>query len=107
MCIRDRARGAWILESETRAAGIGIFYDPWMTGKSKDNDHTNGGRRYLGHDRPWVPQRGKEDPVSRYAALYFEAKAIFDEQDRRKDGRPGAPVPDRDTARRGGGASQR
>ena len=77
------ARGSWVLESETRAAGIGIYYDTWMTGHDPRNDASGSGRRYLGHDRPWVPQRDKEDPVSRYAALYFEQQAIFDEQDRR------------------------
>jgi hypothetical protein len=76
-------RGSWVIESETRAAGIGIYYDPWMTGHDPRNDANGSGRRYLGHDRPWVPQRDKEDPVSRYAALYFEQQAIFDEQDRR------------------------
>lgn len=77
-------REQWLLESETRAAGLGIFYDPWMIGHHKDNDINNGGRRYLNHDRPWVRQRGKSDPVARFAALYFENRAVFDEQDRRK-----------------------
>jgi len=87
-------REQWLLESETRAAGIGVFYDPWMTGHHKDNNVADGGKRYLGHDRPWVHQRNKPDPVSRFAALYFEQRSVFDEQDRRReDGRrPGAPV---------------
>lgn len=98
------ARGSWVIESQVRAAGVGIFYDPWMTGHAKDNDVTNGGKRWLSHDRPWVQQRGKPDPIERFAALYFEQRAVFDEQDRRVEdgiGKPGAPVQDGSAARPG------
>lgn len=67
-------REQWTLESKARAAGIGIFLDPFCAGKHKDNDTHNGGKRYLEHWRPWKPQRGKGDPVDRFAELYHHAK---------------------------------
>jgi hypothetical protein len=70
----DRERFA--RESAARAAGIGIFHDPWMTGETPDNDARNGGKRYLEDERPWVPMRGKTDPVLRFSALYFEQRAV-------------------------------
>jgi hypothetical protein len=98
------ARGSWVVESQVRAAGVGIFYDPWSTGHDKQNDASNGGKRWLSHDRPWVQQRAKGDPIERFAALYFEQRAVFDEQDRRGEdglGRPVAPVQDGPAARPG------
>lgn len=70
------ARDRWRKESRVRAAGIGIFYDPFCIGKHKDNDATNGGKRYLEHWRPWKRQNGKADPVTRFADLYFEARDL-------------------------------
>lgn len=68
----DRER--WVYESAARASGIGLFRDPWMTGKDPQNDAKNGGRLYLEHWRPWRKLRGKGDPVDRFAELYFRAK---------------------------------
>jgi hypothetical protein len=65
----------WRRESAVRAAGIGIFYDPWCTGTHRDNDVNNGGKRYLEPERCWVQQRGKPDPVTRFSQLYFERRA--------------------------------
>lgn len=72
----DRER--WERESVARAAGVGIFYDPFLTAKSPDNDLANGGREYLEHWRPWRPQRGKADPVQRFAEAYFAIKEARD-----------------------------
>lgn len=66
----------FVAESWSRASGIGIFLDPWCTGKDKGNNVAAGeGRRYLEHWRPWREQRGKGDPVEKYGQLYFEAKS--------------------------------
>ena len=70
----DRER--WVAESKTRASGVGIYLDPFLTGKAKDNNVRDGGRRYLNHERPWIPQRGKPHPVERFSELYFEAKSL-------------------------------
>lgn len=67
-------RRRWRWESPVRASGIGIFYDPWCTGRHPQNDATNGGRRYLDPSRPWYLPRGKPDPVLRFAQLYFEVR---------------------------------
>jgi len=69
---QDRDR--WRAESPVRAAGIGIFYDPWCAGTHPQNDVRTGGRRYLEPWRPWRPQRGKGDPVTRFAELCFEQR---------------------------------
>lgn len=69
-------RPRWVEESKARAAGIGIFLDPWCTGNARDNDARSGGKRYLEHWRPWCRQRGKQSPVDRFAELYFEAKSL-------------------------------
>lgn len=70
----DRER--WVAESKTRGAGVGIYLDPFLAGKAKDNNVRDGGRRYLNHERPWVPQKGKPHPVERFSELYFEAKSL-------------------------------
>ena len=70
----EHLRDQWCRESKVRAAGIGIFYDPWCTGHHKDNDASSGGKRYLEHWRPWKRQHGKPDPVPRFAELYFEKR---------------------------------
>lgn len=70
-------RDEWAKRSKTRAAGIGLFLDPFMTAQDKDNDRKNGGRFYLEAWRPWRKQRGKADPVDRFAALYFERKDLY------------------------------
>lgn len=62
-------------ESAARAAGVGIFYDPWCTGRDPRNDIRQGGRTYLEPWRPWLKQSDKPDPVPRYAALAFEKRA--------------------------------
>lgn len=72
LAIEDRDR--WRRDSPVRAAGIGIFYDPWCAGTSPQNDARNGGKRYLEPWRPWKPQRGKPDPVTRFSELYFERR---------------------------------
>lgn len=72
LALGDRDR--WRRESPVRAAGIGIFYDPWCAGTSPQNDARNGGKRYLEPWRPWKPQKGKPDPVTRFAELYFEVR---------------------------------
>jgi hypothetical protein len=74
---RDRLapedRELWRRESPVLAAGVGIFYDPWMTGRSPKNDALNGGRRYLEAWRPWK-LRNKVDPVLGFAELCFEVR---------------------------------
>lgn len=72
------SRAEWLRRSKTRAAGIGLFLDPWCAGRHKDNDVRNGGKRYLEPWRPWKRQRGKASPVDRFAALYFERKDLHD-----------------------------
>lgn len=69
-------REEWRRQSKALAAGIGIFLDPWCTGQHKDNEATNGGKRYLEHWRPWKRQRGKGDPVDRFSELYFEVQSV-------------------------------
>lgn len=68
----DRER--WRRESKARAAGIGLFFDPWMTAEKEGNrmGHDEGARYYLEPWRPWKRQRGKPDPVERFSALQFE-----------------------------------
>lgn len=68
-------REAFVERSETRAAGVGLFYDPWHTGKAKENDVRADGKRYLEPWRAWVQQVGKADPVGRFAQLAFERRA--------------------------------
>jgi hypothetical protein len=68
-------RDAWLAASKPYAAGVGLFLDPWMTGEHKDNDLRNGGKRYLEPERAWMPQKGKPDPVGRFAELCFDQRA--------------------------------
>src|SRR4030095_15141873 len=63
-------RDQWVAESKARAAGIGMYFDPWFTGR----DSGSNGRRYLEHWRPWRRQRGKAEPVEHFAELYFQQK---------------------------------
>jgi hypothetical protein len=67
-------REAWARESKVRAAGIGIFYDPWCAATDPKNNHAEGGHEYLEHWRPWKRQRGKPDPVDRFADRYFRER---------------------------------
>lgn len=69
-------REAWERESWARAAGIGIFMDPWMVGEDPQNDARDGGKKFLEPDRPWRKQRDKPDPVLRFGQLYFESRAV-------------------------------
>lgn len=69
-------REEWKRNSKVRAAGVGIFLDPFCCGTSKDNNVKDGGKRYLEHWRPWKSQRGKGHPVERFAQLYFEARDV-------------------------------
>lgn len=69
----DRER--WKRESPVRAAGQGIFLSDWHTGRAKDNDLNNGGKRYLEDWRPWKTQARKGSPVPGFAALAFEARS--------------------------------
>lgn len=63
-------RAEWKRESKTRGAAIGMYLDPFLTGKDKDAD-----REYLDAWRPWRLQRGKGRPTERLAQLYFDARA--------------------------------
>lgn len=67
-------RTEWLRLSTVRAAGVGIFYDPWCSGRAKDNDAAADGQRYLEHWRAWRRQRGKGSPVPKFAELYFEQR---------------------------------
>lgn len=67
-------RELWRRESRVRAAGCGIFNDPWCAGRHPQNDASNGGTRYLEPWRPWKRLHGKPDPVPRFAQLYFEIR---------------------------------
>jgi len=69
-------REEWKRNSKVRAAGVGIYLDPFCCGTSKDNNVKDGGKRYLEHWRPWKSQRGKGHPVERFAQLYFEARDV-------------------------------
>lgn len=64
-------RERWGEESVVRAAGIGIFHDPWCTAQDARNRRGEGGTEYLEHWRPWKVQKAKADPVPRFAELYF------------------------------------
>jgi hypothetical protein len=69
-------RAEWAKESRVRAAGIGIFYDPWMTGEFPESEGRPAGWSgpyCVEHDRPWRPMRGKPDPIVRFSERYYEA----------------------------------
>lgn len=70
--LKPEDRERWKAESQARAAGVGIFYDDFMTGV----DPRGSGTAYLSPTRPWQPLQGKPDPVPRFAQLYFDAKAL-------------------------------
>jgi hypothetical protein len=61
----------WRTQSATLAAGIGIFYDPFLTGQ----DPSSNGKLFIEPDRPWRQQRDKPDPVARFSQLCFERRA--------------------------------
>jgi hypothetical protein len=69
-------REEWRRESRVRAAGIGIFYDPWCTGEFEGEKPREWSGPYLEHDRPWRRRNGKGDPILRFADTYFEARSI-------------------------------
>lgn len=88
--LAEEQRETWKRDSRARAAGIGIFYDPFMAGESRENDARNGGKRYLEAERAWVPLKNRPDPVNRFAELYFERRAAH-EAARGAEGANGAP----------------
>lgn len=69
-------RAEWVAKSKPRAAGIGLYLDNWCTGRHKDNDFRNGGKQYLEHWRPWKQQKGKANPVERFADLFFRTMEV-------------------------------
>jgi hypothetical protein len=75
-------REQWRAESKTRAAGAGIFYDPWCAATDPKNNFAEGGHEYLEHWRPWRRQRGKADPIDRFAECYFREKERRERSDR-------------------------
>lgn len=74
--LRPDQRLEWVQTSAVRAAGIGLFMDPWCTGKANNNRVSidEGARYFLESDRAWRPQRGKPDPIPRFAELYWSTK---------------------------------
>lgn len=74
--LRPDQRLEWVQTSAVRAAGIGLFMDPWCTGKANNNrvGVDEGARYFLESDRAWRPQRGKPDPIPRFAELYWSTK---------------------------------
>lgn len=67
-------RDEWKEQSKTRAAGWGLFFDPWCTADPRSgNDLNDGGQRYLESFRAWSIIKGK-DNTERFAELYFEVK---------------------------------
>lgn len=74
--LRPDQRLEWVQTSAVRAAGIGLFMDPWCTGKANNNrvGIDEGARYFLESDRAWRPQRGKPDPIPRFAELYWSTK---------------------------------
>lgn len=59
-------RDDWTKFSKVRAAGMGIFHDQWCSGRDKDST-----KRFLEPWRPWKSQRGKGDPIERFAQVFF------------------------------------
>lgn len=59
-------RDRWTEESPVLAAGEGLWLDLWCTGRDAQNS-----KRYVEPWRPWKRQRGKGDPVARFAELAF------------------------------------
>lgn len=73
-------RELWKRESRARAAGIGIFLDPWMTGEGlTDEQKMKWSGPYLEHDRPWKRRQGGLEPVPRFAERYFEHRQLAEE----------------------------
>lgn len=66
--VDDRER--WTKESRCRAAAVGIFLDPWFTGK----DERANGKRYIEAERCWRALQGKVDPVPGFAEACFNAR---------------------------------
>lgn len=66
-------REDWLEHSITRAAGAGIFLDPWCTATAPQNHHASGGRRYLDSWRPWrSSDKGKPPRTQEFAELAFQ-----------------------------------
>lgn len=80
-------RQEWVRRSVTRAAGIGMFLDPWLTGE----DPGTRGKRFLEPWRPWRAKKDGERPTQRLADLYFAARA---EEGEKKASRRGRKDPD-------------
>lgn len=59
-------RDLWVEESIVLAAGEGLWLDPWCTGQDARST-----TRYVEPWRPWRQQRGKGDPVAKFAELAF------------------------------------
>ncbi len=70
-------RGAWGAESKVKAAGMGLWFDRFMTGRHAQNDVKNGGKRYVEPWRPWRVLRGKADPVERYSETWWTVKEAY------------------------------
>lgn len=70
-------RDRWLRESRVRAAGIGIYYDPWCTGTFPNGEPPPGwSGPYLEHDRPWRQRRGSRDPVLAFSELFFRERDL-------------------------------
>lgn len=63
-------RDLWVEESITLAAGEGLWLDPWCTGQDARST-----TRYVEPWRPWKQQRGKGDPVAKFAELAFARRS--------------------------------
>ena len=68
------SRDEWIENSRPRAAGVGLFFDDWMTADKDGNRAGSGGTRYLSPDYPWKICRDGTDNVDRFADIYFAKK---------------------------------
>ena len=62
--LKPEQRQEWLKDSKTLAAGQGIFLSPHHVGKN------DSGTKYLEPWRPWKHQRGKGDPVERFAECF-------------------------------------
>lgn len=65
--LTEDLREDWTNLSKVRAAGMGIFHDSWCSGRDKDST-----KRFLEPWRPWKTQRGKGDPIERFAQTFFD-----------------------------------
>lgn len=75
--LRADQREDWRKHSLVRAAGIGIFYDPFMTGDFEPGcKPLDWHGPYLDHDRPFRQRAGKRDPIMHFSSLYFEQRDL-------------------------------